>query len=79
MRGDEGVARVGLNRPARRLVNAVKILNQQWAETSPFWKDSARAAFQKEFMDEMFSCSRGGITSMSELENLLTRVIEECS
>jgi hypothetical protein len=75
---DGGGLSVGLSRPAHRLSHALKELSRQWADTSPYWRDEARSAFQKSVMDELFSSARGGISSMTEVQRLLGQIIQDC-
>jgi len=70
---------VGLSRSELRLGHAVKEMGRQWAETAPYWRDKARKAFEKEYMDELLLTGRGAVSSMAEIQRFLAQVISECS
>lgn len=79
MDGDGSSPRVRLGRPDLPFGHALKDVTRQWADTLPYWKDDARAAFQKAFMDEMFLSSRAALSAMGEIERLLSRIVQECA
>lgn len=78
MDSDSGAPRVRLSRADLPLGHALKDVTQQWAETSPYWKDEARAAFQKAFIDELFLSARGALSAMGELQRSLGQIVQEC-
>jgi hypothetical protein len=76
---EEGHVSIGLSRPVQRIGNAIKEMNHNWAETSPYWKDKARRAFQKAFMDELLLSAKAAMGSMAEIQRFLHQVIQDCS
>ncbi len=74
----EGNLTVGLSRPEQRLSHALKELSRRWDETSPYWRDDARSAFQKAFIDEFIASARGGTSAMTEIQRFLRQAIREC-
>ncbi len=70
---------IGLSRSELRLGHAFKEMSRQWSETAPYWRDNARKAFEKEYVDELFVAARGAVGSMAEIQRFLSQVIQECS
>lgn len=78
MDSDGGAPRVRINRADLPFGNALKEVTRQWAETSPYWRDEARAAFQKAFIEELFLSARGAQSAMGEIQRALGQIIQEC-
>ena len=78
MRPETGGRSVGLNHAEVSFANTLKEMTLHWAETSPYWKDEARVAFQKAFVDDLLSSARGALKAMSETQRFLERIIREC-
>ncbi len=76
---ESAVPRVMLNRADLPFGHALKDVTRQWAESAPYWKDQARAAFQKEFINELFLSARGALSAMSEVQRSLGQMVRECS
>jgi hypothetical protein len=68
-----------LNRADLPFANALKDVTRQWTDTAPYWRDQARAAFEKEFINELFLSARGALRAMSEVQRALGQIIRECS
>ena len=79
MDSESGAPRVRISRADLPFGNALKEITRQWSETSPYWRDDARAAFQKAFIDELFLSARGALSAMGEVQRSLGEIIRECS
>ncbi len=78
MDSESGVPRARISRADLPLSHALKDITRQWAETSPYWRDEARAAFQKAFIDGLFLSARGAQSAMGEIQRSLGQIIQEC-
>lgn len=75
--GAEGRS-IGLNHAEIAFSDTLKGMARHWAATSPFWKDEARAEFQKAFVDDLLASTRDALNAMDQIQRLLGRVIQEC-
>ena len=62
-----------------RLADARSDLERAWQATGAAWRDEARVQFEEEYMQEFLSTSHTTIKAMDKLNNLLKRVMRQCS
>ena len=61
------------------LSSAKTDLEKAWQAAGANWNDDARNEFESEFIEPMMMASRMSVTAMTELSNLLKRVVTQCS
>jgi hypothetical protein len=61
------------------LSSARSDLEKAWNASGIAWNDEARTKFEKDFMEPFLVASRTSIGAMTELSNLLKRVVRQCS
>ena len=54
-------------------------LERAWRTAGTAWKDDAHEQFEKEYIEVFLNASRTSISAMTELSNLLKRVVSQCS
>ena len=61
-----------------RLVSLTKGLATRWDETRNYWKDAKSLEFEKSYMTELFANVDKTITVMDKLNELMTKVRNDC-
>ena len=61
------------------LSKAVDDMDKRFASTSTAWRDKARNDFEAEHLDELKESIKKAQHSMRNIEELLRRVVKECS
>ncbi len=61
------------------LSGALKEFMVHWEQTAPYWKDEARTAFAKEFLEELVPAIRAASNAAQQIEELLRQVHRDCS
>ena len=78
METEAGGQRIGLNHAEVGFSDTLKELSRHWGETSSFWRDEARTAFQKAFVNDLLASGRAALKAMVEIQKLLGQIIREC-
>ncbi|MCU0726319.1 MAG: hypothetical protein MUE73_11085 [Planctomycetes bacterium] len=68
-----------ISQPELMLTEAHNELQDDWRTARAEWLDSARASFDEEVMEEIGSAVRLAVDALSELTQLMKRVVRECS
>jgi hypothetical protein len=68
-----------ISQPELMLMEAHNELQDDWRTARAEWLDSARASFDEEVMEEIGSAIRLALDALSELTQLMKRVVRECS
>jgi hypothetical protein len=68
-----------LSDSAAQMGETLKALEERWQSTGAEWQDVSRADFEKEHLDEIRRVGKAGQRGMSNVSELLRRVIRECS
>ena len=63
---------------AALLTKAMRDLLVHWDATGNAWRDKARDDFHKDFIEELKTAVRGASLAAQEIENLLSRVKNDC-
>jgi hypothetical protein len=61
------------------LNTALNDLKRSWDRAGEDWRDQAREEFGVEVLDEILPTGRAAVRAMSEITQLLKRVVRECS
>jgi hypothetical protein len=61
-----------------RLAAITKELALQWSETRNYWKDAKCQEFQQRFMDDLLAGVDKTVTVIEKLDELITRVRNDC-
>jgi hypothetical protein len=61
------------------LTEALNELWDDWKAARAEWRDDARESFEADFMEEIGSSVRLAVDALSELTQLMKRVVRECS
>jgi len=63
---------------ADRLEGLTRELRIQWEHTKEFWKDAKSREFERKYMDELLSNVNATVTSIGELNRILSRTRSDC-
>jgi hypothetical protein len=61
-----------------RLVAITKELSNRWDETKNYWRDAKSQEFEQRYMSELFANVDKTVTVMDKLNELLTKVKNDC-
>ena len=61
-----------------RLVAITKELSNRWDETKNYWRDAKSQEFEQRYMVELFANVDKTITVMDKLNELVTKVRNDC-
>ena len=69
---------MSLNASKARLVAITKELSNRWDETKNYWRDAKSQEFEQRYMIELFADVDRTVTVMEKLNELLTKVRNDC-
>jgi hypothetical protein len=69
---------MSLNASKARLVAITKELSNRWDETKNYWRDAKSQEFEQRYMIELFANVDRTVTVMEKLNELLTKVKNDC-
>ena len=69
---------MNLSGSKNRLVGLTKELSDRWDETRNSWRDSKAGEFEQRYLAELFAHVDKTVTAMDKLNELLTKVRNEC-
>ena len=69
---------MSLNASKARLVAITKELSNRWDETKNYWRDAKSQEFEQRYMIELFASVDKTITVMDKLNELVTKVRNDC-
>jgi hypothetical protein len=69
---------MSLNASKARLVAITKELSNRWDETKNYWRDAKSQEFEQRYMIELFADVDRTVTVMEKLNELLTKVKNDC-
>jgi hypothetical protein len=69
---------MSLNASKARLVAITKELSNRWDETKNYWRDAKSQEFEQRYMTELFANVDRTVTVMEKLNELLTKVRNDC-
>ena len=69
---------MSLNASKARLVAITKELSNRWDETKNYWRDAKSQEFEQRYMSELFANVDKTVTVMDKLNELLTKVKNDC-
>ena len=69
---------MSLNASKARLVAITKELSNRWDETKNYWRDAKSQEFEQRYMLELFANVDRTVTVMEKLNELLTKVKNDC-
>ena len=69
---------MSLSGSKNRLVAITKELSNRWEETKNYWRDAKSQEFEQRYMAELFANVDKTITVMEKLNELLTKVRNDC-
>jgi hypothetical protein len=69
---------MSLNASKARLVAITKELSNRWDETKNYWRDAKSQEFEQRYMLELFASVDKTVTVMEKLNELLTKVRNDC-
>ena len=69
---------MSLSGSKNRLVAITKELSNRWDETKNYWRDAKSQEFEQRYMIELFANVDKTITVMDKLNELLTKVKNDC-
>ena len=69
---------MSLNASKARLVAITKELSNRWDETKNYWRDAKSQEFEQRYMVELFANVDKTITVMEKLNELVTKVRNDC-
>jgi hypothetical protein len=61
-----------------RLAALTKELSSKWERTKDFWMDAKSQEFEQRFMDELVTSVNRAVTSIQELDKIVTKVRHDC-
>ncbi len=68
-----------ISHPEQMILATLNDLERDWQIARENWRDQARQHFEEDFMSEIQPTGRIAATAISELTQLLRRVVRECS
>ena len=69
---------MSLSGSKNRLVAITKELSNRWDETKNYWRDAKSQEFEQRYMVELFANVDKTITVMDKLNELVTKVRNDC-
>ena len=69
---------MSLSGSKNRLVVITKELSNRWDETKNYWRDAKSQEFEQRYMIELFANVDKTITVMDKLNELMTKVRNDC-
>jgi hypothetical protein len=69
---------MSLSGSKNRLVAITKELSNRWDETKNYWRDAKSQEFEQRYMIELFANVDKTVTVMDKLNELLTKVKNDC-
>ncbi|MGA3266321.1 MAG: hypothetical protein ABSE16_05815 [Verrucomicrobiota bacterium] len=69
---------MNLTASKNRLVGLNKELTSRWEETRNFWRDTKSLEFEQRYMSELFANVDRTVTVLDKLNELLTKVRNDC-
>ncbi len=69
---------MSLSGSKNRLVAITKELSNRWDETKNYWRDAKAQEFEQRYMVELFANVDKTIAVMDKLNELLTKVRNDC-
>jgi len=69
---------MSLSGSKNRLVAITKELSNRWDETKNYWRDAKSQEFEQRYMVELFANVDRTITVMDKLNEVLTKVRNDC-
>ena len=69
---------MSLSGSKNRLVAITKELSNRWDETKNYWRDAKSQEFEQRYMVELFANVDRTITVMDKLNELVTKVRNDC-
>jgi len=69
---------MSLSGSKNRLVAITKELSNRWDETKNYWRDAKSQEFDQRYMTELFANVDKTVTVMDKLNELLTKVKNDC-
>jgi len=69
---------MSLSGSKNRLVAITKELSNRWDETKSFWRDAKAQEFEQRYMVELFANVDKTITVMEKLNEVVTKVRNDC-
>lgn len=61
-----------------RLAAVTKELSLHWQETKNYWKDAKSLEFERRYLAELFARVDKTVTVIEKLDQLLTKVRQDC-
>ena len=69
---------MSLSGSKNRLVAITKELSNRWDETKNYWRDAKSQEFDQRYMTELFANVDKTVTVMDKLNELVTKVRNDC-
>jgi hypothetical protein len=69
---------MSLSGSKNRLVAITKELSNRWDETKNYWRDAKSQEFEQRYMSELFANVDKTVTVMDKLNELVTKVRNDC-
>ncbi len=69
---------IHLNRSETQLNRAAQDLVRRWDATAPHWRDQARAAFEKDFLEPLLPAAKNAARAMADVTQFLEQARREC-
>jgi hypothetical protein len=69
---------MSLSGSKNRLVAITKELSNRWDETKNYWRDAKAQEFEQRYMLELFASVDKTITVMDKLNEVVTKVRNDC-
>jgi len=69
---------MSLSGSKNRLIAITKELSNRWDETKNYWRDAKAQEFEQRYMVELFANVDKTITVMEKLNELVTKVRNDC-
>ena len=69
---------MSLSGSKNRLVAITNELSNRWDETKNYWRDAKSQEFEQRYMSELFANVDKTVTVMDKLNELLTKVKNDC-
>ncbi len=61
-----------------RLEALTRDLRQQWLQTRESWDDAKSREFEQKYLQELFAAVDRSVTTIDELDKLLTKIRKDC-
>lgn len=69
---------MSLSGSKNRLVAITKELSNRWDETKNYWRDAKSQEFEQRYMSELFANVDKTVTVIDKLNELVTKVKNDC-